>query len=82
LLVREGRNHGQETKSESEPPPKKKNPQIYGYSCRRSKKHRIREEEVESTTKSSGWEEGDERIGKLTSRIKNRQVDEVETTDD
>jgi len=63
-------------------PQKKKNPQIYGYSCRRSKKHRIREEEVESTTKSSGWEEGDERIGKLTSRIKNRQVDEVETTDD
>jgi len=26
LLVREGRNHGQETKSESEPPPKKKTP--------------------------------------------------------
>ena len=37
--------------------------------------------EVESTATPPGGEEGDERLGRLTSRIKIHQVDEVETTD-
>ena len=72
----ERRNHGQETKSESKTP--KKPTDLW---LQLQEEQEASNKEVESTATSPGGEEGDERLGRLTSRIKIHQVDEVETTD-